>query len=491
MALRAWRGPVLIEGVQTGDGRVMAEGATSWADPPLPLGFLDREMHGDLVEGAVTIGTIDSLERVGNEILGTGSIDDEIPEGAEVIRRMDAGSAPGGARWGISVDPDDWEVEIIATEDDDGDVMILASGTGPLLALRAAAGEEDPGEGGGDEGTTLFEDSADAVLLRFTRLRIRGATLVALPAFDGAFIELVAAGEPAPAEEASAAAVVAAVPLRPPAAWFSMPEPAEGDTRLVAQPSGARAVPLTITDEGQVFGHIAPWETCHRGYPGQCVSAPASEAAYAHFHVGEVVCDDGSALAAGALTVGCDHAAGPLLAPEARDHYAHSGMAWADVRASNGAHGVWACGALRPSVTAEQVRVLRASSLSGDWRRVPGGRGLELCAALAVNSPGFPIAREALAAGLGVMAPAPTIHLDAGVQASLVAAGVVTRCADCAERERAVEPIEALRRRVARLEAHLAPSLLAALDERLNGPAADAVVDRIVERMRRREAAVG
>jgi hypothetical protein len=135
------------------------------------------------------------------------------------------------------------------------------------------------------------------------------------------------------------------------------------------------------------------------------------------------------------LIVGCDHA--PLAASlwEAHDHYAHAGSGWADVRASNGELGVWISGALRPGVTDEQLRVLRALSLSGDWRDVGGH--LELAAGLAVNTPGFPIAREALAAS--ALAPSDTTlsqRFGHGRALALVAAGRVTRCPECAERAR-------------------------------------------------------
>lgn len=508
MALRPWRGPLVLEGVQTGDGRVIAEGAVYWPDPPLPLGYLDKEMHGDLVEGAVTIGTIDSITREGGQIIGEGSIDDEIEEGAEVVRRMDAGTAPLGNRWGISIDPDDWEVEVILTEEDDADEVLIIAGASPrsswdklsafvASALHAAAGDPDPGEGGGDEGTTLFEEAADTMLARYTRLRIRGATLVALAAFDGAYIELSAAtadetvDEPEPV---AAAARLAGAPNRPPAEWFEMPEPVEGDSRLVEQPNGSYAVPLTISDEGLVFGHIAPWKSCHRSYLNECVTAPASSAAYVHFHVGEIVCDDGSRVAAGALTASCDHAAGGMLATEARDHYAHSGMAWADVRASDGEFGVWCSGALRPNVTEDQLRVLRACSLSGDWRRVPGRSGLELVAALAVNSPGFPIAREALAASaLDVaIASAPRLYVDDETTQSLVAAGVVAQCRDCAKRQHEASSrmeLERMLARLDRLETASAPNLMAMFERRLaalDEPPVNPVFDRMAERAQSR-----
>ena len=71
--------------------------------------------------------------------------------------------------------------------------------------------------------------------------------------------------------------------------------------------------------------------------------------------------------------------------------------AFADVHAGEDAYGIWVSGALRPSVTPEQVRAIRASAPSGDWR--PIGGSLELVAVCQVNVPGFPIARARVASG--------------------------------------------------------------------------------------------
>jgi hypothetical protein len=167
------------------------------------------------------------------------------------------------------------------------------------------------------------------------------------------------------------------------------------------------------------------------------VTAPASETGYAHFHHGSVRCDDGTSVATGPLTMGCDHAAVNLSTPGARDHYANTGLAFADVRATNGALGVWVSGVLRPGVTDDQVRILRASSLSGDWRKEQVGNttNFEFIGALAVNVPGFPIVREALtAAGVGAMPQAAvtaTGGFTDGVQTALTAAGIVHRCPTC------------------------------------------------------------
>jgi hypothetical protein len=100
---------------------------------------------------------------------------------------------------------------------------------------------------------------------------------------------------------------------------------------------------------------------------------------------------------------------------------------------------VWVCGAVRPDISPEQLRVLRASSLSGDWRSVPGYNGAQFIAALTVSRPGFPIARHALAAsGITSMPSArPFVQYDQdGVIVRASALNVVRHlCPGCAERE--------------------------------------------------------
>jgi hypothetical protein len=179
-------------------------------------------------------------------------------------------------------------------------------------------------------------------------------------------------------------ALTAAAPVVPPREWFDMPEP-------------DAPTPLTITDEGQVYGHLAYWGECHTGHQGRCVEPPANPSGeYPWFNLGEVKTSDGM-VTVGQLTLKADHADLPLDLRHARDHYAHTALAAADVHASDGEWGIWLAGALRPDASEEAVRVLRASKLSGDWRPTPDG--LELIAALATNAPGFPVPRALLAAG--------------------------------------------------------------------------------------------
>jgi hypothetical protein len=177
----------------------------------------------------------------------------------------------------------------------------------------------------------------------------------------------------------------AVAPLKPPREWFETPEAPE-------------PTPITVTADGQVFGHLALWETCHTGFQGgafaECVMAPKSPSGYQFFHLGGLETDDG-VVPVGKLTYGTGHA--PLAAglQAASAHYDNTGSVGAFVRAHDGQHGIWLAGAVKSDLTPEGIRDLRANPQSGDWRSFNGH--LELVASLAVVVPGFPIPRSQLA----------------------------------------------------------------------------------------------
>lgn len=170
---------------------------------------------------------------------------------------------------------------------------------------------------------------------------------------------------------------------------------------------------LTVTDEGQIFGHLAAWGTCHIGIKDTCVEAPRSATNYGYFLTGEVVTAKGR-VPVGQITIGGGHAGPSLSARRAVEHYDSTSTVVADVTCGEDEHGIWLAGQVRASATPDMVAALRASALSGDWRRIPAINHLELVAALAVNVPGFPIPR--VAAGI-----------EDAVQMSLVAAGIVSK----------------------------------------------------------------
>lgn len=171
----------------------------------------------------------------------------------------------------------------------------------------------------------------------------------------------------------------------PPAAWFLDPE-LSGPT------------PITIDDEGRLFGHLALWESCHIGYPGECVAPPESAANYAYFRTGTVITDDGP-VPVGQITMNTGHAPMRSSAKNTMAHYDNTGMAVADVAAGDDEHGIWVAGAVRPNLGDDERAALRAAVLSGDWRSIGGN--LELVAALAVNVPGFPVPHASLVASGG------------------------------------------------------------------------------------------
>lgn len=405
----------------TDDGRDFTGCTWSFRDPavyPLPL------MHQTCTDmghfGAEAAGYADTVDENGGTPIMGGRFYDS--ESGRALRDQLL-----SARVGVSVDPGQVDMEFVCTAYDD--------------------------DGWCDDGE-----------YHFLAYQIIGLTATPFPGFERATIELEgfaggavpAAADAAPAEPVAASATFAALltrpvtaaagatlaaPIRPPASWFHEPEPELGDPRLVEQQDGSLACPLTITDDGQVYGHMARWGQCHVANPqgaDVCTTPPETTDYDVSYHLGHVVCEGGEDVATGALIAGCDHASTRLSvsAAEARDHYAHSGVAWADVRASNGEFGPWVCGALRPEVTELQLRVLRASSLSGDWREIPEMPGeVSLIAGLATNVPGFGISRRALVASGMEAQPAQTrAAVRDGQVVALVASGVVQACPDCARR---------------------------------------------------------
>lgn len=178
-----------------------------------------------------------------------------------------------------------------------------------------------------------------------------------------------------------------------------------GDTNLINPPSEFfqdpkldKLTPLTTTASGHVYGHIAPWNVNHIGLPPGTV-APRSRHNYAFFKTGVVETAEGTMQPVGQITLAGGHApvAPGITAGKAVQHYDDTASAVADVNVGEDEHGIWVAGALRPGVGADEIRALRASAPSGDWRPINGN--LELVAVCQVNVPGFPVARAMVASG--------------------------------------------------------------------------------------------
>jgi 2'-5' RNA ligase len=365
-----WEGVLAVEGIVTGDGREFAPNALTWADLPVPLRWNIEDSHGgEARTKAVNVGRIDKVWRDGNKIMGAGVLDLSDDNGRRAYDKI-----KGEFLRGVSIDADsisDADVEFVWPDD-------------------ANAGAEDGGED--DLFEMLFAQPEKVI---FHGGRIRAATLVDIPAFAEAYIALldeagavVAGGQPVGAEavEAATAETVPARPRavtasvtelwRPPAAWFSDPK--------LSLPT-----PVTITDEGRIYGHAAQWGTCHIGQEGTCIQPPREDE-HPYYRTGEVVCEGGERMAVGQITVGTGHAPLNLGASPAAEHYDNTGAAVADVAVGNDQHGIWIAGSIRPGADPLKVYELQAAGqVSGDWRRI-GGQ-LRLVGLLAVNVPGFPV----------------------------------------------------------------------------------------------------
>jgi 2'-5' RNA ligase len=374
-----WRGPLAVEGQVTGDGREFAPDALTWAELPVPLRWNKEDSHGGEARTiAVNVGRIDKIWRDGSLIMGEGVLDLSDDDGRRVHAKIE-----GKFLRGVSIDADsiaDADVEFVWPDD-----------------VNAGTEEADEGD--------LFEMLfAQPEKMIFHGGRIRAATLVDIPAFAEAYIALldeagavVAGGQPVgeavvqAAQEDARKAKESTRPLRvvtagaaahpamgdlwkPPAEWFNNP-----------------ALPfycgIVVTDQGRIYGHAAPFGSCHIGIDGECVTVPR-ENEHSHYMTGETVCDNGTRVPIGQITVGTGHAPLHYGAQAAAEHYDNTGSAVADVAVGNDKHGIWVAGAIRPNADPLSVYELRASGrVSGDWRRI-GGQ-LRMVGLLGVNVAGF------------------------------------------------------------------------------------------------------
>jgi len=203
------------------------------------------------------------------------------------------------------------------------------------------------------------------------------------------------------------AVLVASAADLPPVDWFE-------DPKLDSY------TPITVTEDGRVFGHLAPWGVCHTGIQDRCRTAPRSAANYAYFRVHACRARDangdtvtvpvGYGTVSQAPGIGGHAAARAGMSPtEVAAHYDNTCTAAMELAAGEDEHGIWVAGRLMPGLDADTEYKARGAALSGDWRRIRGG--MELVAALAVNSPGFPVPYKAL-----VAAGEPQVILAAGYQ---------------------------------------------------------------------------
>lgn len=216
-----------FENEQTGDGRVFAAGALYWNGPgPWPLQYADEMLGGH--DGAQLAGAINRMERISNRLDADGPLYLTQSAGVEAAQLL-----AKGAPLGVSVDLDDVDIEMVdatpgAAEtyrtklltasvlpQPDGGWLLVgetepelsasSSGMGfmtesrrvsfavgadgrvpgSLFDFSAAAGDTDV-----LDGVVVDQQHSGDYLMRITRARVRGATLVTIPAYANARIEL-------------------------------------------------------------------------------------------------------------------------------------------------------------------------------------------------------------------------------------------------------------------------------------------------------------
>lgn len=362
--------PILAPiGVRSGDGRKFAPLSLSMRELPLPLMWQIQTAEGH--DSSVIVGRIDSIERSEDgSLVNARGVFDVGPYGQEAERLVRHKFLRG-----VSVDLDEFEAEARSPHHDR--VAHIDQNSEEEEVVRIAADE-----------------------MTVTNGRVMGATLVPKPAFQEVTIELdegqeeeamVADGtyigdphtESETEEMIRSALTAAGIPLTPPAEWFK-------------DPGLKQETPLTVLDDGRVYGHIATWNTEHVGLPFS-TRPPRSKSNYAYFHTGLLRTADGADVPVGQITLAGGHAPLHADAAKAVQHYDDTASAFCDVHAGEDAYGIWVSGALRPNVSAEQVRAIRAAAPSGDWRPIHGR--LELVAVCQVNVPGFPVTRARVASG--------------------------------------------------------------------------------------------
>lgn len=462
----AWHGVLAPENVWSGDGRMFATDSLTHRDLPLPLTWQKASSDGH--SGSITVARIDAIARVDGEMRGAGVflMNAEADEVVGMIAEF--------GKFGVSVDADDAEMEF---DEESGKVSFSKAriASASIVAIPAfaeayvALGDHPEGFMGEMPEVATEEDLAAATEREefkrgagwithpeetrrihkywtqpgqpgfikigwgkggdFNRCRVLvGEKIATNSPEDMRYINQIcaqwhhdalgiwpgehkAAGETLEATDASPAISLVASGQGgnvAPAAWFKDPEFTE-------------ITPFTITEEGEVFGHIAHWTQCHldsSSYGNICVAPPRSSTGYAHYLTGAALLDDGSQVPAAVISVGGGHAPKGLHARAALAHYDDASTAGAIVTCGEDEHGIWVHGWCPPGTSPEMVTAMRACPPSGDWRKIGGS--MEMIAALSVNVQGFPVPRVQIAA-------------SNGSQISLVAAGKVESKPETAE----------------------------------------------------------
>lgn len=328
---------IALIGSPTSDSRMLLSDIDlSFRSFPLPLMWCKQSKMGH--EDSFTVGVIEDARVEGDKVVASGYL----------LNTDEASEAANENAHGVS---------------------------NPSVDLAAAEWVYTDEEGEKLEEDDLWDRMEEGlpIIMAISKAELIGTTLVATPAFD---TRLQLDAERASREVAIVAS--AAVEF----------QPKVYDHRLFQNPNLSGPTLPTLGEDGRIYGHLAVFGQCHRSVQTECILLPHSPTNYSHFHTSPALrLDDGSRLPVGRLTVGTGHADTRLRPVPALAHYDNTGSCFALVRVGEDKHGVWFSGIPAPGASPETIEAGITAPLSGDWRDF--GQGLELIAALAVNTPGF------------------------------------------------------------------------------------------------------
>lgn len=355
------------EGERTPDGRCIDPNAINFdRPPPYSIRLQTRQPESGGHAGAEVCGVINRIARDGLTIVADGLLDLSLEAGISAYNLI------------TNRTMQTWSPDL-------GDAVI------------------DTEENYDDEDANLMSDQAQ--VHHFVKASFLGATLVAMPALASAVVELLnddgSVLIPAPQRTGPTEEPVGVT--HEPNIFKYITDRTDHEISEIAACAGPTAPPpeffedpnlpelqrfVTITADGRVFGHISAWDECHIGILGRCVTIAEIDRDLSYGAPGYVVCADGSqVLGTRPLPIKGGHATKGLPYMMAMSHYDDPASGIADYLCGWDDHGMWFSGALRPDVTEEQLRILRASGVSLDARERDGAlRYLGMCS---VNTPAF------------------------------------------------------------------------------------------------------
>jgi hypothetical protein len=275
-SLIRWEGVLVVEDTITEDGRYIMPGATTWRDLPLSLAAMLETEEGHTAPRSAAASTRSGAR-------GTSSWD-----AASSTRPTSAARSPTWSRTGRSA----------ATASTSPSAS--SSSRRVPTSTRAATASARPTS----IRSTLFDEGDDAKLVVVFRDCVIGmSTVCPFPAFADAQISVSPARARVALDATADQFVLTALgPVSRDAGGGaraeepsrrSRPHPSRGGPRgpdgvrrrpraaqaageWFADPQFSELTPLTVTDDGRVFGHFAQWDTCHIGIPDVCTTAPSS-----------------------------------------------------------------------------------------------------------------------------------------------------------------------------------------------------------------------